>query len=259
MRPVSVQSLVTVCSPSVHCAGLTVRTMRAECCTCVLHCPGLQREFLGAWFPHLHRDVYIIPPEHTDTVHVTKEYSLGGEMIDVLKTQQEIDSSNEREISDIVHVDRVLKKVHYCMKQIKEKAEREGERMVILTQAKCGLYGAGSQSLYAGAAARNTNSGDADPLDLTTDFVDLLVIHPHHGIMMAAIIRQTGEDPHAVEEEVRKAADYLRQAGDVVRRCVLSDLATQPAVHQAIVLPDTTRHCLEEALRNMDDVSEQVN
>ncbi|KAK7089364.1 hypothetical protein V1264_024994 [Littorina saxatilis] len=108
---------------------------------------------------------------------------------------------------------------------------------------------------YIGEAARNTNSVKAEPLNLKEDFVDLLVIHRERGIMMAAIIPQTEDDPLAVQEELKKAAAYLKQARDVVRRSVLGDLVTQPALHQAIVLPDTTRRCLEEVLLNMSDVS----
>ncbi|KAK7095872.1 hypothetical protein V1264_005232 [Littorina saxatilis] len=128
--------------------------------------------------------------------------------------------------------------------------------MVILTQAKFSVYGADTQSIYTGAAARNTNSVKAEPLNLKEDFVDLLVIHRERGIMMAAIIPQTEDDPLAVQVELKKAAAYLKQARDVVRRSVLGDLVTQPALHQAIVLPDTTRRCLEEVLLNMSDLQE---
>ncbi|KAK7095873.1 hypothetical protein V1264_005232 [Littorina saxatilis] len=106
------------------------------------------------------------------------------------------------------------------------------------------------------SAARNTNSVKAEPLNLKEDFVDLLVIHRERGIMMAAIIPQTEDDPLAVQVELKKAAAYLKQARDVVRRSVLGDLVTQPALHQAIVLPDTTRRCLEEVLLNMSDLQE---
>ncbi|XP_070179209.1 uncharacterized protein [Littorina saxatilis] len=139
------------------------------------------------------------------------------------------------------------------MNQIKEKATKQNEVMVCLTQAKCGLYGADSQSIYTGAAARNMNSDKAEPLELEEDFVDILVIHRHHGVLMAAIIPQTEDDPLAVQEKFRKAAEYLKQARDVVRRSVLDDLAEQPVIHHAIVLPDTTRSCLEKALRNLSD------
>ncbi|KAK7095871.1 hypothetical protein V1264_005232 [Littorina saxatilis] len=110
--------------------------------------------------------------------------------------------------------------------------------------------------VYIGEAARNTNSVKAEPLNLKEDFVDLLVIHRERGIMMAAIIPQTEDDPLAVQVELKKAAAYLKQARDVVRRSVLGDLVTQPALHQAIVLPDTTRRCLEEVLLNMSDLQE---
>ncbi|XP_070178080.1 uncharacterized protein [Littorina saxatilis] len=222
-----------------------------------------EREFLNAWFPNLHRDVYMIPPHHVDTVHVTKQHTQGGDLIDVLKTQQQIDSDSTKrtEVSDVVHIDRALKKVHCCMNKIKDKAESQKEVLIIMTQGKCGLYGAGSRSLYTGAAARSMNSDETEPLVLQEDlvleedFVDLLVIDRNRGVMMGAIIRQTEEDPHAVQEELRKAADYLQQAGDVVKRCVLGDLdLPQPAIHQAILLPHTTRRCLVEALQNMDDL-----
>ncbi|XP_070184005.1 uncharacterized protein [Littorina saxatilis] len=222
-----------------------------------------EREFLNAWFPNLHRDVYMIPPHHVDTVHVTKQHTQGGDLIDVLKTQQQIDSDSTKrtEVSDVVHIDRALKKVHCCMNKIKDKAESQKEVLIIMTQGKCGLYGAGSRSLYTGAAARSMNSDETEPsvlqedLVLEEDFVDLLVIDRNRGVMMGAIIRQTEEDPHAVQEELRKAADYLQQAGDVVKRCVLGDLdLPQPAIHQAILLPHTTRCCLVEALQNMDDL-----
>ncbi|XP_070178143.1 uncharacterized protein [Littorina saxatilis] len=220
-----------------------------------------QREFLNAWFPNLHRDVYMIPPHHVDTVHVTKQHTQGGDLIDVLKTQQQIDSdiTERTEVSDVVHIDRALKKVHDCMNKIKDKAARQKQVLIIMTQGKCGLYGAGSQSLYTGAA-KNMNSDEAEPLYLQEDlvleedFVDLLVIDRNRGVMMGAIIRQTEEDPHAVQEELRKAAEYLKKAGDVVRRCVLGDLDTPPAVHQAILMPDTSRHCLLEALQNMNNL-----
>ncbi|XP_070183748.1 uncharacterized protein [Littorina saxatilis] len=220
-----------------------------------------QREFLNAWFPNLHRDVYMIPPHHVDTVHVTKQQTQGGDLIDVLKTQQQIDSDSTKrtEVSDVVHIDRALKKVHDCMNKIKDKAARQKQVLIIMTQGKCGLYGAGSQSLYTGAA-KNMNSDEAEPLYLQEDlvleedFVDLLVIDRNRGVMMGAIIRQTEEDPHAVQEELRKAAEYLKKAEDVVRRCVLGDLDTPPAVHQAILLPDTSRHCLLEALQNMNNL-----
>ncbi|XP_070178060.1 uncharacterized protein [Littorina saxatilis] len=222
-----------------------------------------ESEFFNAWFPNLHRDVYMIPPHHVDTVHVTKQHTQGGDLIDVLKTQQQIDSDSTKrtEVSDVVHIDRALKKVHCCMNKIKDKAESQKEVLIIMTQGKCGLYGAGSRSLYTGAAARSMNSDETEPLVLQEDlvleedFVDLLVIDRNRGVMMGAIIRQTEEDPHAVQEELRKAADYLQQAGDVVKRCVLGDLdLPQPAIHQAILLPHTTRRCLVEALQNMDDL-----
>ncbi|XP_070178342.1 uncharacterized protein [Littorina saxatilis] len=191
-----------------------------------------------------------------DTVQERMAYIGDGERIQVLKTQQQIDRDESREVRDTVRIDRVLKNVHHCMNQIKNKAAREKQIMVILTQAKFGVYGANTQSIYTGAAARNTNSVKAEPLNLKEDFVDLLVIHRERGIMMAAIIPQTEDDPFAVQEELKKAAAYLKQARDVVRRSVLGDLVTQPALHQAIVLPDTTRRCLEEVLLNMSDLQE---
>ncbi|XP_070183176.1 uncharacterized protein [Littorina saxatilis] len=222
----------------------------------VLRLSDHEREFLNAWFPHLESESYIIPPAHMDTVHERMAYTGESERIQVLKTQQQIDIDESREVRDTVHIDRVLKNVHHCMNQIKDKAAREKEIMVILTQAKLGVYGADTQSIYTGAAARNTNSVKAEPLNLHEDFVDLLVIHRERGIMMAAIIPQTEDDPLAVQEELKKAAAYLKQARDVVRRSVLGDLVTQPALHQAIVLPDTTRRCLEEVLENMSDLQE---
>ncbi|XP_070184860.1 uncharacterized protein [Littorina saxatilis] len=219
----------------------------------VLRLSDHEREFLNAWFPHLESESYIIPPAHMDTVHERMVYDGEGERIQVLKTQQQIDIDESREVRDTVRIDRVLKNVHHCMNQIKNKAAREKEIMVLLTQAKFGVYGADTQSIYTGAAARNTNSVKAEPLNLKEDFVDLLVIHRERGIMMAAIIPQTEDDPLAVQEELQKAAVYLKQARNVVRRSVLGDLVTQPALHQAIVLPDTTRRCLEEVLRNMSD------
>ncbi|XP_070183901.1 uncharacterized protein [Littorina saxatilis] len=222
----------------------------------VLRLSDHEREFLNAWFPHLESESYIIPPAHMDTVQERMAYIGEGERIQVLKTQQQIDIDESREVRDTVRIDRVLKNVHHCMNQIKNKAAREKEIMVILTQAKFGVYGANTQSIYTGAAARNTNSVKAEPLNLKEDFVDLLVIHRERGIMMAAIIPQTEDDPLAVQEELKKAAAYLKQARDVVRRSVLGDLVTQPALHQAIVLPDTTRRCLEEVLLNMSDLQE---
>ncbi|XP_070178973.1 uncharacterized protein [Littorina saxatilis] len=222
----------------------------------VLRLSDHEREFLNAWFPHLESESYIIPPAHMDTVHERMAYTGESERIQVLKTQQQIDIDESIEVRDTVHIDRVLKNVHHCMNQIKDKAAREKEIMVILTQAKLGVYGADTQSIYTGAAARNTNSVKAEPLNLKEDFVDLIVIHRERGIMMAAIIPQTEDDPLAVQEELKKAAAYLKQARDVVRRSVLGDLVTQPALHQAIVLPDTTRRCLEEVLRNMSDLQE---
>ncbi|XP_070184859.1 uncharacterized protein [Littorina saxatilis] len=222
----------------------------------VLRLSDHEREFLNAWFPHLESESYIIPPAHMDTVHERMVYDGEGERIQVLKTQQQIDIDESREVRDTVRIDRVLKNVHHCMNQIKNKAAREKEIMVLLTQAKFGVYGADTQSIYTGAAARNTNSVKAEPLNLKEDFVDLLVIHRERGIMMAAIIPQTEDDPLAVQEELQKAAVYLKQARNVVRRSVLGDLVTQPALHQAIVLPDTTRRCLEEVLRNMSDLQE---
>ncbi|XP_070184050.1 uncharacterized protein [Littorina saxatilis] len=222
----------------------------------VLRLSDHEREFLNAWFPRLESESYIIPPAHIDTVHEKSVYLPEGERIQVLKTQQQIDRDESREVRDTVRIDRVLKNVHHCMNQIKNKAAREKEIMVILTQAKFGVYGANTQSIYTGAAARNTNSVKAEPLNLKEDFVDLLVIHRERGIMMAAIIPQTEDDPLAVQEELKKAAAYLKQARDVVRRSVLGDLVTQPALHQAIVLPDTTRRCLEEVLLNMSDLQE---
>ncbi|KAK7089537.1 hypothetical protein V1264_024776 [Littorina saxatilis] len=222
----------------------------------VLRLSDHEREFLNAWFPHLESESYIIPPAHMDTVHEKMAYTGEGERIQVLKTQQQIDIDESIEVRDTVHIDRVLKNVHHCMNQIKDKAAREKEIMVILTQAKLGVYGADTQSIYTGAAARNTNSVKAEPLNLKEDFVDLIVIHRERGIMMAAIIPQTEDDPLAVQEELKKAAAYLKQARDVVRRSVLGDLVTQPALHQAIVLPDTTRRCLEEVLENMSDLQE---
>ncbi|XP_070182163.1 uncharacterized protein [Littorina saxatilis] len=219
----------------------------------VLRLSDHEREFLNAWFPHLESESYIIPPAHMDTVHEKMAYTGEGERIPVLKTQQQIDIDESREVRDTVRIDRVLKNVHHCMNQIKDKAARENEIMVILTQAKLGVYGADTQSIYTGAAARNTKSVKAEPLNLKEDFVDLLVIHRERGIMMAAIIPQTEDDPLAVQEELKKAAAYLKQARDVVRRSVLGDLVTQPALHQAIVLPDTTRRCLQEVLENMSD------
>ncbi|XP_070178941.1 uncharacterized protein [Littorina saxatilis] len=220
----------------------------------VLRLSDHEREFLNAWFPHLESESYIIPPAHIDTVHERMVYDGEGERIQVLKTQQQIDIDESREVMDTVRIDRVLKNVHNCMHQIKDKAARGKEFMVILTQAKIGVYGADTQSIYTGAAARNMNSVKAEPLNLKEDFVDLLVIHRERGIMMAAIIPQTEDDPLAVQEELKKAAAYLKQARDVVRRSVLGDLVTQPALHQAIVLPDTTRRCLEEVLENMSDL-----
>ncbi|XP_070182210.1 uncharacterized protein [Littorina saxatilis] len=222
----------------------------------VLRLSDHEREFLNAWFPHLESESYIIPPAHMDTVQERMANIGDGERIQVLKTQQQIDIDESREVKDTVRIDRVLKNVHHFMNQIKNKAARETEIMVILTQAKFGVYGAHTQSIYTGAAARNTNSVKAEPLNLKEDFVDLLVIHRERGIMMAAIIPQTEDDPLAVQEELKKAAVYLKQARDVVRRSVLGDLATQPALHQAIVLPDTTRRCLEEVLLNMSDLQE---
>ncbi|XP_070178946.1 uncharacterized protein [Littorina saxatilis] len=222
----------------------------------VLRLSDHEREFLNAWFPHLESESYIIPPAHMDTVHERMAYTGESERIQVLKTQQQIDIDESREVRDTVRIDRVLKNVHHCMNQIKDKAAREKEIMVILTQAKLGVYGADTQSIYTGAAARNTNSVKAEPLNLKEDFVDLIVIHRERGIMMAAIIPQTEDDPLAVQEELKKAAAYLKQARDVVRRSVLGDLVTQPALHQAIVLPDTTRRCLEEVLGNMSDLQE---
>ncbi|XP_070178979.1 uncharacterized protein [Littorina saxatilis] len=219
----------------------------------VLRLSDHEREFLNAWFPHLESESYIIPPAHMDTVHERMVYTGESERIQVLKTQQQIDIDESIEVRDTVHIDRVLKNVHHCMNQIKDKAAREKEIMVILTQAKLGVYGADTQSIYTGAAARNTNSVKAEPLNLKEDFVDLIVIHRERGIMMAAIIPQTEDDPLAVQEELKKAAAYLKQARDVVRRSVLGDLVTQPALHQAIVLPDTTRRCLKEVLENMSD------
>ncbi|XP_070178336.1 uncharacterized protein [Littorina saxatilis] len=220
----------------------------------VLRLSDHEREFLNAWFPHLESESYIIPPAHMDTVQERMAYIGEGERIQVLKTQQQIDRDESREVRDTVRIDRVLKNVHHCMNQIKNKAAREKEIMVILTQAKFGVYGADTQSIYTGAATRNTNSVKAEPLNLKEDFVDLLVIHRERGIMMAAIIPQTEDDP--LQEELKKAAAYLKQARDVVRRSVLGDLVTQPALHQAIVLPDTTRRCLEEVLLNMSDLQE---
>ncbi|XP_070178982.1 uncharacterized protein [Littorina saxatilis] len=222
----------------------------------VLRLSDHEREFLNAWFPHLESESYIIPPAHMDTVHERMVYTGESERIQVLKTQQQIDIDESIEVRDTVHIDRVLKNVHHCMNQIKDKAAREKEIMVILTQAKLGVYGADTQSIYTGAAARNTNSVKAEPLNLKEDFVDLIVIHRERGIMMAAIIPQTEDDPLAVQEELKKAAAYLKQARDVVRRSVLGDLVTQPALHQAIVLPDTTRRCLKEVLENMSDLQE---
>ncbi|XP_070178319.1 uncharacterized protein [Littorina saxatilis] len=222
----------------------------------VLRLSDHEREFLNAWFPHLESESYIIPPAHIDTVHERMVYIGEGERIQVLKTQQQIDIDKSREVRDTVCIDRVLKNVHHCMNQIKNEAARETDIMVILTQAKFGVYGANTQSIYTGAAARNTNSVKAEPLNLKEDFVDLLVIHRERGIMMAAIIPQTEDDPLALQEELKKAAAYLKQARDVVRRSVLGDLVTQPALHQAIVLPDTTRRCLEEVLLNMSDLQE---
>ncbi|XP_070178335.1 uncharacterized protein [Littorina saxatilis] len=219
----------------------------------VLKLSDHEREFLNAWFPHLESESYIIPPAHIDTVQERMAYIGEGERIQVLKTQQQIDIDESREVRDTVRIDTVLKNVHHCMNQIKNKAAREKEIMVLLTQAKFGVYGADTQSIYTGAAARNTNSVKAEPLNLEEDFVDLLAIHRERGIMMAAIIPQTEDDPLAVQEELKKAAAYLKQARDVVRRSVLGDLVTQPALHQAIVLPDTTRRCLEEVLLNMSD------
>ncbi|XP_070179189.1 uncharacterized protein [Littorina saxatilis] len=217
----------------------------------VLTLSDSEKEFLNAWFPHLESESYIIPPAHMDTVHEELFYDRVGTEIRLLK---EIDES--RGVRDTVRIDRVLKIVHHCMNQIKEKATKQNEVMVCLTQAKCGLYGADSQSIYTGAAARNMNSDKAEPLDLKEDFVDILVIHRHYGVLMAAIIPQTEDDPLAVQEKFRKAAEYLKQARDVVRRSVLDDLAEQPVIHHAIVLPDTTRRCLEEALRNLSDLQE---
>ncbi|XP_070184713.1 uncharacterized protein [Littorina saxatilis] len=222
----------------------------------VLRLSDHEREFLNAWFPHLESESYIIPPAHMDTVQERMAYIGEGERIQVLKTQQQIDRDESREVRDTVRIDTVLKNVHHCMNQIKNKAAREKEIMVLLTQAKFGVYGADTQSIYTGAAARNTNSVKAEPLNLEEDFVDLLAIHRERGIMMAAIIPQTEDDPLAVQEELKKAAAYLKQARDVVRRSVLGDLVTQPALHQAIVLPDTTRRCLEEVLLNMSDLQE---
>ncbi|XP_070183381.1 uncharacterized protein [Littorina saxatilis] len=222
----------------------------------VLKLSDHEREFLNAWFPHLESESYIIPPAHIDTVHERMVYIGEGERMQVLKTQQQIDIDKSREVRDTVRIDTVLKNVHHCMNQIKNKATREKEIMVLLTQAKFGVYGAHNQSIYTGAAARNTNSVKAEPLNLEEDFVDLLAIHRERGIMMAAIIPQTEDDPLAVQEELKKAAAYLKQARDVVRRSVLGDLVTQPALHQAIVLPDTTRRCLEEVLLNMSDLQE---
>ncbi|XP_070179187.1 uncharacterized protein [Littorina saxatilis] len=209
-----------------------------------------EKEFLNAWFPHLESESYIIPPAHMDTAHEELFYDGAGTRIQLKK----IDES--RGVRDTVRIDRVLKNVHHCMNQIKKKATKQNEVMVCLTQAKCGLYGAGSHSIYTGAAARNMNSDKAEPLNLNEDFVDILVIHRHYGVLMAAIIPQTEDDSLAVQEKFRKAAEYLKQARDVVRRSVLDDLAEQPVIHHAIVLPDTTRHCLEEALRNLSDLQE---
>ncbi|XP_070184975.1 uncharacterized protein, partial [Littorina saxatilis] len=214
------------------------------------------REFLNAWFPRLESESYIIPPAHIDTVHEKSVYLPEGERIQVLKIQQQIDIDESKEVRDTVHIDRVLKNVHHCMNQIKVNPARQNEAMVILTQAKCGMFGAHSKSIYTGAAARSMNSDEVEQLNLKEDFVDLLVVHRHHGIMMAAIIPQTEDDSLAVQEELKKVAAYLKQARDVVRRSVLGDLATQPAIRRAIVLPDTTRPCLEEALRKMTDLQE---
>ncbi|XP_070178807.1 uncharacterized protein [Littorina saxatilis] len=218
--------------------------------------PDNETEFLNAWFPRLDTQPYIIPPVHFDTVHVRKVNLAGGHSIKVLKTQEEREQGQDKSANKTVKIDRILKKIHYCLSHIKKEAARQGELLVIMSQAKCSLYGANSTSLYTGAAAMSTNSSDRETLDLREEFVDLLVIHRQQGILMAATIPKTEENPETLQGDIRKAVDYLEKAKKIVEDCVVNDVTPKPAIHRAVLLPNVTRDCLQGQLVMMNDLRE---
>ncbi|XP_070179084.1 uncharacterized protein [Littorina saxatilis] len=224
--------------------------------SCQGSAPDNETEFLNAWFPRLDTEPYIIPPVHFDTVHVRKVNLAGGHSIKVLKTQEEREQGQDKSANKTVKIDRILKKIHYCLSHIKKEAARQGELLVIMSQAKCSLYGANSTSLYTGAAAMSTNSSDRETLDLREEFVDLLVIHRQQGILMAATIPKTEENPETLQGDIRKAVDYLEKAKQVVEDCVVNDVTPKPAIHRAVLLPNVTRDCLQGQLVNMNDLRE---
>ncbi|XP_070179089.1 uncharacterized protein [Littorina saxatilis] len=195
-------------------------------------------EFLNAWFPCLDTQPYIIPPVHFDTVHVRKVNLAGGHSIKVLKTQEEREQGQDKSANKTAKIDRILQKIHYCLSHIKKEAAKQRELMVIMSQAKCSLYGANSTSLYTGAAAMSTNSSDRETLDLREEFVDLLVIHRQQGILMAATIPKTEENPETLQGDIRKAVDYLEKAKKIVEDCVVNDVTPKPAIHRAVLLPN---------------------
>ncbi|XP_070178810.1 uncharacterized protein [Littorina saxatilis] len=220
-------------------------------------------EFLNAWFPRLDTQPYIIPPVHFDTVYVKPVNLRGGHPIKVLRTQEEQEQGQDKRANKTVKIDRILKKIHYCLSHIKTEAARQGEQIVIMSQAKCSLYGANSTSLYTGAAAMSTNSSDRETLDVREEFVDLLVIHRQQGILMAATIPKTEENPETLQGDIRKAVDYLEKAKKVVedcvvKDCIVNDVTPKPAIaiHRAILLPNVTRDCLQGQLVKMNDLRE---
>ncbi|XP_070179086.1 uncharacterized protein [Littorina saxatilis] len=213
-------------------------------------------EFLNAWFPRLDTQPYIIPPVHFDTVYVRKVNLAGGHSIKVLKTQEEREQGQDKSANKTVKIDRILKKIHYCLSHIKQEAAKQRELMVIMSQAKCSLYGANSTSLYTGAAAMSTNSSDREALDLREEFVDLLVIHRQQGILMAATIPKTEENPDTLQGDIRKAVDYLEKAKQVVEDYVVNDVTPKPAIHRAVLLPNVSRDCLQGQLVEISDLRE---
>ncbi|XP_070183050.1 uncharacterized protein [Littorina saxatilis] len=224
--------------------------------SCQGSAPDNETEFLNAWFPRLDTQPYIVPRVHFDTVHVRKVNLAGGHSIKVLKTQEEREQGQDKSANKTVKIDRILQKIHYCLSHIKKEAAKQRELMVIMSQAKCSLYGANSTSLYTGAAAMSTNSSDRETLDLREEFVDLLVIHRQQGILMAATIPKTEENPETLQGDIRKAVDYLQKAKQVVKDCVVNDVTPKPAIHRAVLLPNVTRDCLQGQLVNMNDLRE---
>ncbi|XP_070177943.1 uncharacterized protein [Littorina saxatilis] len=214
-----------------------------------------ENEFLHAWFPDLDAQSYIIPRVHYGTVHVLDDYDVGGHKVKVLKTDEAIKNQmnkQNREVGVVMSIDDILKRVHYTMNTIKEKIA-PSEVMVIMTEAKHGLY----SSLYAGAADRNNNNTErggpskVTKWDMKRDLADLLVVHRDHGLLLGAVINNTGSGGvTTLCEDMGNAVAYLDKAEAVVNDVILPGMAGGPAVavNKTILLPNLERANLQTTI-----------